>query len=173
MSKRHEFFCAEYVKDHNGTRAAIDSGFAEKSARVTASKLLTKANIRAEIARREANLLEKLELSAEKVLRQLAALAFFDIRKLYNEDGSLKSVPGLDDDTQAALCAIEVEKLYEHLGKGQAKEKGTLTKIKVADRGLNLERLGRHFKLFTIRVQDNGLEGLAERLQKARERAQK
>ena len=82
-------------------------------------------------------------------------------------------MPELDHDTQAALCAIEVEKLYEHLGKGQAKEKGTLTKIKLADRGLNLERLGRHFKLFTNKVPGNGLEGLAEKLQKARQRAQK
>jgi phage terminase small subunit len=92
---------------------------------------------------------------------------------LYNEDGSLKSVREVDDDTQAALCGMEVEILYDHFGKGQAQERGTLTKIKLADRGLNLERLGRHFKLFTNRVQDNGLEGLAERLQKARERAQK
>ena len=173
LSKKREFFCAEYVKDHNGTRAAIDSGFAEKSARVTASRLLTKANIRAEIERREAELMSKLELSAEKVLRGIANLAFFDIRKFYREDGSLKSVPELDGETQAALCGMEVKKLYDHFAKGRAQEKGTLTKIKLADRGLNLERLGRHFKLFTDKHKVEGLEGLAEAIQAGRMRAQR
>ena len=71
------------------------------------------------------------------------------------------------------VCSIEVKKLHDHFGKGQAQKRGTLTKIRLADRGLNLERLGRYFKLFTGKVEVNGLEGLAEKLQKARERARK
>ncbi len=42
---RHEIFAREYVKDLNGTRAAIAAGYSRKTARVTASQLLTKPNI--------------------------------------------------------------------------------------------------------------------------------
>jgi hypothetical protein len=89
-------------------------------------------------------------------------------RKFYREDGSLKSIPELDDDTAAALAGMEVEEAYDYFGKGQAK--GLIKKIKFADKGLNLERLGRYLKLFTDRVEHNGTVHLAEIIAKARKR---
>jgi phage terminase small subunit len=47
---REERFVHEYVRDLNGTRAAIAAGYAEKSAYVTASRLLRKAKVRDRIA---------------------------------------------------------------------------------------------------------------------------
>ena len=49
-NSRHDRFCREYIKDLNGTRAAIAAGYAKQSARITASRLLTNANISALIA---------------------------------------------------------------------------------------------------------------------------
>jgi phage terminase small subunit len=92
---------------------------------------------------------QKAEITAERVLAELAKLAFFDPRKLYNEDGSLKKVTELDDETAACIAGMDEEKLYENFGKGQAKPTGTIKKIKFADKGQNLERLGRYLKLFT------------------------
>lgn len=34
-------FVKEYIKDFNGTRAAIEAGYSEKSARSAASRMLT------------------------------------------------------------------------------------------------------------------------------------
>jgi hypothetical protein len=65
---------------------------------------------------------------------------------------------------------MKIEKPYEHCGERRALQKGTLTKIKVADRGRNLERLGRHLNLFTHRVEPKGTMRLAEILAKARKR---
>jgi phage terminase small subunit len=171
LSGRRKLFCLEYLIDLNGAKAAIRAGYSERCARQTAARLLTKADIRLEIQRCMDKRAARLEISAEKVLQGLAQLAFFDIRKLYNADGSLKEISELDEVTAAAICGVEVEKLYDHFGKGQAKDKGTLTKIKLADRGINLERLGRHFKLFTDRLEVDGLGDLAAQLQKARARA--
>jgi hypothetical protein len=42
-------------------------------------------------------------------------------------------------------------------------------KIKLVDKGVNLERLGRNLKLFTDKLEVSGLEQLAERIRKARE----
>lgn len=61
-------FVREYVVDFNGTRAAIAAGYAEKSARVTASQLLTKPNISAEITRLVNDRSERLGITADYVL---------------------------------------------------------------------------------------------------------
>jgi len=49
ISGRHKRFAEEYCVDQNGTQAAIRAGYSAGSARVTASRLLTNANIRAAI----------------------------------------------------------------------------------------------------------------------------
>lgn len=45
INDKHEVFCKEYLIDLNGCQAAIRAGYAPDSARITASKLLTDANI--------------------------------------------------------------------------------------------------------------------------------
>lgn len=170
LNKRHSLFLDEYCIDLNGTRAAIAVGCTKKSAPVQASKWLKNPKIAAELAKRLAKRAQKCEVSAEKVLEGLTNLAFFDIRKLYNEDGSLKKITELDDQTAAAICGIEEEIAYTHFGGGNAKPSGTLKKVKLADRGLNLERIGRYFKMFTDKLEVTGLEGLADALAKARRR---
>lgn len=45
-------FVDEYLKDFNGTQAAISAGFSAKTATVTASKLLASDEVSAEIKRR-------------------------------------------------------------------------------------------------------------------------
>ncbi|WP_125769540.1 terminase small subunit [Companilactobacillus furfuricola] len=49
LNRQQQKFVDEYIKDLNATQAAIRAGYSEKSARVTASKLLTKANIQTAI----------------------------------------------------------------------------------------------------------------------------
>lgn len=45
LSLKQQKFCEYYVQSGNATEAAIKAGYSEKSARVTASKMLTFANI--------------------------------------------------------------------------------------------------------------------------------
>ncbi|MBR3610041.1 MAG: terminase small subunit [Oscillospiraceae bacterium] len=49
LTAKEERFCLEYIIDYHGTKAAIRAGYSEKSAAVTASKLLKKANIAARV----------------------------------------------------------------------------------------------------------------------------
>ena len=63
---RQELFIREYCRDLNATRAAIAAGYSKNSARVTGFRLLTKANISAEIAKLTQEACKKLEISAEK-----------------------------------------------------------------------------------------------------------
>ncbi len=88
------------------------------------------------------------------MLQELARLAFLDPRKFYNENGGLKHVTELDDDTAACLAGMEVREIG---GDDEEKQPTVFCrKIKFADKGANLERLGRHLKLFTDKVEHSG-----------------
>jgi phage terminase small subunit len=98
---------------------------------------------------------DKLEITADRVLQEIAKLAFNDPRKFFESDGSLKRIQDLDDDTAACIAGMEVIELFE--GSGEQKHAyGLLKKIKIADKGHNLERLGRHLKLFTDKTEHSG-----------------
>lgn len=169
LTKRQEVFVAEYLIDLNATRAAKQAGYSPQGAEVTGSKLLRNPKVSAVIAEKHGKRLEKLEISADRVLQELAKLAFFDPRKLFNSDGSPKQILELDDDTAASVAGLEVNELFE--GDGDQKHAyGLVKKIKIADKGHNLERLGRHLKLFTDKVEVSGLESLADAISRARKR---
>lgn len=83
-------FCREYAIDHNGSRA-YRSCFPTKSAetaKVNASKLLTKSNVCREIAAIKGEHLRATEITARRVLRELAAIAFQDPGDLYEADAT-------------------------------------------------------------------------------------
>lgn len=170
LSPKEQLFIGEVLAHGNATRAAIAAGYSVPSASVTGSKLLRKAKVAAELDKRRGKLFDKLELTAERVLQGLAELAFFDPRKMFEDDGSMKKITAMDDETVHALAGMDVEKLFKHFGKGQAEEVGTITKVRLADRGLNLERLGRHFKLFTDKFEVSDSAGIIAALKEGRER---
>ena len=147
LTARQQRFAQEYVIDLNGTRAAIAAGASRANARPQASRWLTKANIRTEIARLQAGIAAKLEISATELTKRLKQFAFFDIRRLYNEDGSLKRIVDLDDDTAAAVSGV-VEKLFKRFAQAQAEEIGSTIKVKMVDPVRACEHLGRHIPGF-------------------------
>lgn len=76
LTSREDAFCTAYVADpkRNGTAAAIAAGYAPRSARVTASRLLTRANIRARISRLEAEAAEQARMTIGKVIERYSAI---------------------------------------------------------------------------------------------------
>lgn len=150
LTPKQAIFLAEYLVDGNGTRAAIAAGVPEKSAAVTASRWLKNRRIAALLTERHARRTTKLEITAERVLDELAKLAFYDPGKLFDAHGNLLAVPAMDDVTRAVIVALDVET------KDSRGARSITKKVKLADKGLNLERLGRYLKLFTDRVEHDG-----------------
>ncbi len=74
-------FLDEYLVDMNATQAAIRAGYAPKNAKVTACRLLTKANICAELKRRRESLQAQSELTAVSVLKALEGLYEIALKK--------------------------------------------------------------------------------------------
>ncbi len=111
MNSRHEVFAREYVKDLNGTRAAIAAGYAKKSARISASRLLTNANVQALLAKLTKKQADKLDLDAEKVLTELSKRAFsnfLDYVRITEDGDAVVDLSKLTRDQAAAIHEITV-----------------------------------------------------------------
>ena len=153
QDQRAERFAREYIQDFNGARAAIAVGYSEKTARAAGSRMLTKVIVRDRLAELAKAKMESLDVSTERILLELARIAFRDVRKLFDLEGNLKSIKDLDDDSAAAISSIDHDELFQYFGEGQRKKIGTTTKVKMSDKVKALELLGKYRTLFTEKVE--------------------
>ena len=143
LSDKARAFAHEYTADRNATQAAIRAGYSAKAAYATSNKLLKDPRVKALIAEHAEAHAKAVDVSAEKVLKEAARVALYDVRKLFKEDGALKKPHELDDDTAAAIVALDVVESSDGDG-------GTffVKKYKFADKNAAIERLFKHLGLF-------------------------
>jgi phage terminase small subunit len=166
VTPKQEAFVREYLVDLNASAAARRAGYSAKHADVNGPRLLGNAGIAAAVAAAQQTRAERTEITADRVLKELARIAFFDIRKLYREDGSLKSPTELDDDTAAALVGIDIQETVT------AQEDGpiiTTRKAKVIDRTAALTLAMRHLGMLRDRLEVEDITDRAEQM-RARQR---
>lgn len=154
----HERFAREYVIDLNATQAYIRAGYKAKgnAAEAAASRLLRNVQVQILIAALQRDRMQSMELSQERVLREVARLAFSDIRKAYNTDGSMKLPHELDDDTAAAISGIETLTTCAGGGGEEAALSLITKKMKLYDKGTALTLAMRHHGLLKDNVNVSG-----------------
>ncbi len=136
--ERRARFAQEYAKDLNATAAAIRAGYAPKAAHVTGSRLLSDAKVRAEIDALLAKVATANQISVERTMQEIARIAYSDPRKMYREDGSMKPMHEMDDDTAAAIAGVESEELFA--GRGEERVAiGFTRKVKRWDKARALD----------------------------------
>lgn len=160
LNARQERFVAEYLVDLNATQAAIRAGYSPKTASEQSFDLLRKPQIAQAIAEKRQNHQQNTGITAERVLKEIAGLAFFDVRKLVNADGSPKSITDLDDETARAIQGIELQTV-----KDGENDFALVRKYKIADKNAALEKLMKHLGLFEKdNSQNNPAEAMAKLL---------
>jgi phage terminase small subunit len=115
------------------------------SAHTQGARLLKNVKVAAAIADGRARQAQKLEITAERVLQELAKLAFYDVGAIFDANGNLLPLNRLDEAERAAIAGLETE-TRDVPGAGPSR--CVIRKIKLADKGQNLERLGKHLHLF-------------------------
>lgn len=147
-ANRRKLFIEAYLTNGgNASQAAIAAGYSPHTAGVTGSRLLKHAEVSAQLEQRRQALLSKLELNTESVLRSLAQALHFDPRKMFREDGSLKPVHELDDDTAMALAGFEVTEDFS--GRGEKRElTGYTKKVKWLDKNAARDQAMKHLGMF-------------------------
>lgn len=122
LTAKERQFCVEYVACNCGSEAAIKAGYAEKSARITASKLLTKTNIQQEIAALKEKQEKRTLVDADYVIRGLKTVAERCIqakpKMVYNKE-SKEYEQAVDEETGEPLFEFDsmgANKAFQLLG---------------------------------------------------------
>ena len=68
LSPKHQAFVTEYVLSNNGAKSAVAAGYSARSAPVTASRLLRKANVQLALRARHQEIETQLQITRQGVL---------------------------------------------------------------------------------------------------------
>ena len=162
LTAKQEAFCQEYLIDLNATQAAARAGYSPKTAHVIGQENLRKPAISARIGEAMAERERRVHITQDRVLQELARLAFSALRRAFKDDGSLKLPQEWDDDTAAAMAGVDT--ITSSMG-GEEEAAVSLTtkKVKVFDKGAALTLAMRHLGMLndklevtmpTVRVKD-------------------
>ena len=150
MTEKQKIFADEYLIDLNATQAAIRAGYSAKTANEQGARLLVNVSIQKAISRAMTARSNRTNISQERVVNELAKIAFLNIADLIDQHGNLKENVSRDD-----MAGIEWIR-----SKGIETENGYVreTEFRVTSKLKALELLGRHLGMFTDRVELSGLQ---------------
>jgi phage terminase small subunit len=131
-------FVDEYLVDLNATQAAIRAGYKEKSARQIATENLAKPYIQNIVLQRVQQIQERVQITQDDVITQLARIAFSDMKN-YVSFGPNGVEIKLQDEFDGTIIA-------EISDNRQGNNK--YPKVKLYDKLRALELLGKHLGMF-------------------------
>jgi phage terminase small subunit len=141
LSTKQRRFVDEYLLDMNANAAAIRAGYSERTAYAHGPFLTKRPNVAAAIAQVLAARRERLAVTAERVIHELARIAFADIGRImdWSEGAATVRPPGeLSEDDRAAIAEVAVVK----------GEKSLAARVTLHDKERALEALCRHLGLY-------------------------
>lgn len=153
-------FVQEYLVDLNATQAAIRAGYSAKTAYVQGSRLLANVKVQAEIVKAQTKIAAKLEITAEKVLKELALIGFCNMQDYMRAgpDGDpYLDFSALTREQAAALAEVTVEDFKD--GRGEDSRNVRRVKFKLSDKRAALVDIGKHLGMFKDRVEMTGANG--------------
>lgn len=155
LSPRQQRFCQEYLVDLNGTRAVVRAGYSSKGASLQAVRLLAIASVSLEIAKLRAAQEKRLEITADRVLKEWGKIAFANLGDYITvlEDGTaIVDLSAMTPDQAAALGEVTVDEYSE--GPKQKPRQVKKIKIKLGDKKGALDSIAKHLGMFTNKELD-------------------
>jgi phage terminase small subunit len=162
LNIRQRRFVNEYLIDCRATAACVRAGYAPKNAHITASRLLTNAKVARAVADGMAKFASRLEISAERVLREMALCGFYnpaDYVEIDSDTGAIrmKGFREMPPDAPRALKSISENRAVREGPNGGATTVFDKVKFEWHDKIAALTRLGEYLRLW------NSREGLSLR----------
>jgi phage terminase small subunit len=148
LNEKQKRFVEEYLVDLNATQAAIRAGYSKRTAHSQGPRLLEHVEVAAAIAEAQKKRSDRTEVTADRVLKELARIGFSDIRDIFDETGNLKRPEDWSDNAAAAVSSVEV--VCKSLGEGEVEY---VKKIKVWDKNSALEKIGKHLGMFVEKME--------------------
>lgn len=146
LTEQQKKFCREYMKDFNGTQAAIRAGYSKKTANEQASQLLAKLNIQKFLESLKGKAAEKHDGLADEIVAELKKIGFSDIKKYLDSDNTIKDISKLPSELTTVVESIKKTETEF----GDDKTGGTKTSIqfKLHSKLDALEKLAKYVGLY-------------------------
>ena len=143
LNPKQRRFVEEYLVDLCATRAARRAGYGVRSAAGTASRLMANPDVAAAIAQAQAARAERTRVTADRVITELAKVAFGDPRRLLSW-GPGGVVLRQSDELSEAEAALVSEVSETRTAAGGSR------RVKLHCKLAALTALGRHLSLFAM-----------------------
>jgi len=172
LSPLQEIFVKEYLIDLNATQAWIRAGGDPASASRVAFRLMRKGTqTKNAIDRAMAERSMRTGISADRVIREYARIAFGDPRVLFGEDGSLRAPHEYNEDDARMIEGVKTRRIVEvAMDPDTGKQKLVpveIQEVKLASKTTALQALGRHLGLFNDKIDVNITTPLDQRFAEA------
>lgn len=161
LGPRQQRFVTEFMKDLNGTQAAIRAGYSERTAGVIAAENLTKPMIVAAIAAIQAERSKRIAIDADKVVTELAILSLSNESDfVLGENGRLTTAPGVPVEFMRAVSSVKYKRRTLK-GYGPRGEDVTETEVefRLWDKPATLRLIGQHLGMYVERRELTGKDG--------------
>lgn len=161
-----ERFVEEFIVDDNATQAAIRAGYAPRSARSQASRLLTKPDIQAELQAARARRSKRTEIDQDAVLIELAKLTFSNITDFVDISPAgivIKDITTLSKELTACIESV----------KSTPNQFGQTVMIKLHSKTKAIELAMRHLGMMKDNLELSGGMSLADITRLAHEKIEK
>ncbi|MCB8881691.1 terminase small subunit [Acidisoma cellulosilytica] len=109
LNPQRQRFVDEYLVDLSPSRASIRAGYSAKTAPQIGQNLIKRPDVKAAIAEAMAHRAKRTHISQDRVLRELARIAFADIRDTveWSSSGiSIRDSWDISDDAAAAISEV-------------------------------------------------------------------
>lgn len=160
LTARQQRFVEEYLVDLNGTQAAIRAGYSHRTANEQSARLLAKASIQEAIQAAKQERAKRTEITADRVLRELALIGFSDIGQILDMEGAeprLRPASEITRRARRAISSVKVRRYFE--GSGDDAREVEVTEFKLWPKDAALTKLAQHLGLLVERHEHTGKDG--------------
>ena len=147
MTNKQKRFVEEYLIDFNATQSAIRAGYSVDTAKDIGCENLAKPNIKKAINKALAERSRRTGITQDRVIQELARVAFVNFNDIVDENGEIKTDASADD--LACVESYKVENGDSINGRSRRRE------VKLASKLKALELLGKHLGMFSDKFDVN------------------
>ena len=141
LTDKQQRFVDEYLIDLNATQAAIRAGYSAKTADQQGSRMLANVKVKQAVAENQAQRSKRTGVNQDRVVLELAKVAFAKITDIVDSNGRIKEDASPDD-----LACIESIKYKE----SDTTNGGSVEReVKIASKLKALELLGKHLGMWS------------------------
>ena len=159
LTDKQSRFIDEYLIDLNATQAAIRAGYSEKTAQEIGAQNLSKLIISEEIQKRMQKRSESTEITAERVLKEYAKIAFTNLPGIVNFNKGMMSIEdfqNLNEDQKACIKKFKCKTVVSMTESGD-EVPVEMVEVELHDKQNALGMIGKHLGMFTEKVEHSGV----------------